>query len=130
MPGIEQLLFQRLFTGDSGLAQAVYVAGMFAILIWRREAVVNWWLFRTSYLLYGASLIAPPILTPLIGILANGGNRNLSGINADGQVFSLIFTLAVGPLLLAAAVICGLGSMIPRLSIAPPLGPPPKHPLD
>jgi hypothetical protein len=123
MQNYEQLLLQRLFQGDTSWAQAVYIAGMFAILIWRRERVVNWWLLRTSYLLYGAALVLPHVLTPLVQLLV----QNHSG---DAQIFTYIVATAIGPTFLAGAVICGLGSMIPRLIIAQPPGPPPKHPLD
>lgn len=122
----EQLFLQRLFQGEQGWVQAVYLAGMFAIVLWRKESVVNWRLFRMSYLLYGASLVLPPILTPLIQFFFYPN----AGAYAGGQVFTYIFISALGPLLFAAAVICALGSMLPRLIVAQPAGPPTKHPLD
>ena len=122
---LDQLFFQRLFQGEQGWVQAVYLAGMFAMVLWRKESVVNWRLFRMSYLLYGASLVLPPIITPIIPLLMQGRS-----VNGDGQFFTYMVANALGPTLFAAAVICALGSMLPRLMMAQPAGPPPKHPLD
>jgi hypothetical protein len=121
----QELLLQRLFQGDHSWAQAVYLAAMFAVMLWRKESIVNWGLFRMSYLLYGASLVLPPIITPLLPLAIQG-----RGINNDGQILTFAIVNALGPTLFAAAVICGLGSMMPRLRIVQQPGPPPKHPLD
>jgi hypothetical protein len=121
----QEILLQRLFQGDHAWAQAVYLAGMFAVVLWRKESVVNWRLFRLSYLLYGASLVLPPIVAPLIPLVIQGG-----GVTGNGQIFTYIVSNAMGPTLFAAAVVCGLGSMLPRLMIAHNVPPPQKHPLD
>jgi len=124
MPNYEQqLLLQRLFQGDTTWIQLVYLTAMFSILFWRRESVLNWWLFRTSYILYGTSLVAPYVARPVMELL--GQSRS-----SDGQLITYIAVNALGPTLLAAAIICGLGSMTPRLAPIQPPGPPPKHPLD
>ena len=119
----QQLLLQRLFQSDIVWIQLVYIAAMFSILFWRRESVLNWWLFRTSYILYGASLVAPHIARPIAELLSQGRT-------SDGQFVTYIIVNALGPTLFATAIICGLGSMTPRLTSAQPPGPPPKHPLD
>jgi hypothetical protein len=117
------LLLQRLFQSDTVWIQLVYIAAMFSVLFWRRESVLNWWLFRTSYILYGTSLVAPHIARPVVDLL--GQSRS-----SDGQFVTYIIVNVLGPTLFAAAIICGLGSMTPRLTPAQPPGPPPKHPLD
>jgi hypothetical protein len=131
--GYEQLLLQRLFQTDSGgWTHAVYIAAMFAVIMWRKESVVNWWLFRTSYLLFAASLWIPPIVLPLPQWLASGAMVQGRGAN-EGQMLLSILLTGTGPALFAGAVVCGLGSMMPRqYRFAPPPAPPqPRpHPLD
>jgi hypothetical protein len=104
----QQLLLQRLFQGDTNWIQVLYLAGMFSVLFWRRESVLNWWLFRISYVLYGVSLVAPYVARPLAKPL--GQSRT-----SDGQFVTYIIVNALGPSFLAAAIICGMGSMTPRL---------------
>ena len=124
MPNYEQLLLQRLFQNESGWAQAVYLAGMFAMIIWRKESVVKWRLFRLSYLLFGASLVLPPIVVPFTQMLMN----NRAG--TDQHVVAAVVAVGLGPALLAGAVICGLSAMMPRLALLQNPAPPTKHPLD
>jgi hypothetical protein len=120
------LLLQRLFGGDHSWAQAVYLAGMFAVLLWRKESVVNWRLFRISYLLYGGSIVLPAIITPLLPLAVQG--RGIG--SSEAQILTYAIINAIGPTLFAAALVCGLGSMMPRLKMTQSPGPPPKHPLD
>jgi hypothetical protein len=128
MNSYEQMIFERLFEGGNAWVQAVFIAGLFGILIWRRESVVSWGLFRASYLFYGASLVMPPIIGPLSQFLAGTINRNPTAL--DSQAFATILVSATGPFLFAIAVACGLGSMIPRPTyIARPIEPT-RHPLD
>jgi hypothetical protein len=128
MNGYQQMVFDPLLEVGNALAQAVYLAGIFGILIWRREAVVSWGLFRASYLFYGASLVVPPIIGPLSQFLAGAINRNPNA--PDSQMFAIILVHATGPFLFAIAVACGLGSMVPRPPFATPRVEPTKHPLD
>jgi hypothetical protein len=128
----EQFMMQRLLQPESGVATAVYIASMFIILMWRKESIVNWSLFRASYLLFAASLVLPPILQPLLQLFFSGSAMQGRG-NGDGQVLIWIFYAGVGPALFAGAVICGLGSMMPRTFRFPPPQPPAQpqpHPLD
>jgi hypothetical protein len=134
--GYEQLLYlsQRMFqAGESGWAQAVYLAAMFAVVVWRKESVESWMLYRYSFLLYAASLVVPPIVLPLLqSSLAQ--NRNMGNLMPGGEVFTSIIYSSVWPLLFALAVVFGLASMMPRalLPYRPPQppGPPVPHPLD
>lgn len=128
MPNLNQLLLQRLTQSDLGWMQVVYLAGMFAILIWRRESVVNPWLFRMSYLLFAAALVLPPIISPFLPGYSLGSS--LGGV--DSQTFINAAANAIGPGFFAGAIICGLGSLLPPLknTSRPIAAPPPKHPLD
>ncbi len=52
VPTYDQFFMQALLERESGWAQAVYLAGMFAVVLWRKQSVVKWRLYRISYLLY------------------------------------------------------------------------------
>jgi hypothetical protein len=118
----QELLLTRLF--GSGWVQAIYVAGMFAVLMWRKESVTKWRLFRLSYLLYGASLVLPPLILPLLTVAVQRPN-------ISNDIFTYAIISAMEPILFASAVLCGLGSMMPRHNYARPVEmPPAKHPLD
>ena len=126
VPNLDQLLLQRLAGSEGGLTYAVYLASMFAVIIWRRESIVNFGLFRASYLFFAAAIVLPPIIWPFLPTLSQGGR-----MNADGQILYSLLTSGMGPFLFAAAVVCGLASMMPRIRHqSTPPGPPPKHPLD
>ncbi len=131
--GYEQLLLQRLFQTDGGgWTHAVYVAAMFVVIMWRKESIVNWWLFRMSYLLFAAALVIPPVVLPLLQWLASGAMLQGRG-TSEGQILLSILFSGTGPALFAGAVVCGLGSMMPRqFRFAAPLppSPPAPHPLD
>jgi hypothetical protein len=119
----ESMLLGRLFQSDGGWLQAVYVAAMFAIVIWRRDRIVSDGLFRASYLFFAAALIVPHLVTPLIQMLSS------SGRNGNNQIYTFIFASSLGPACYAGAVICGLKSMLPpRVRFSQP--PPGPHPLD
>lgn len=137
MQGLQQVqsLFERLFHGDPTLIEVVYLAAMFVVVFWRRDTVVNWSLYRTSYLLFAAALVAPHIARPIADSLAQSSpvaGQPFPITAPDGQFFANLLAGAVGPTLLAGAIICGLGSMIPRPGSTSPTtaSTPPKHPLD
>jgi ABC-type spermidine/putrescine transport system permease subunit II len=123
MQNYENLFFSRLLQNEGGWVQAVYVAAMFAILIWRRERIVSYKLFRASYFCFAGSIVLPPIVTPLMQLLVQ------SGRNSNGTIYTFIFASALAPICYAAAVVCGLASMMPERVrfAAQPAGP---HPLD
>jgi hypothetical protein len=123
MQNYENLLLSRLLQNETGIAQAVYVAAMFAIVIWRRDRIVNYSLFRVSYLCFAAAIVLPHLITPLIQFVSQSGRAS------DGQIALYIFGGALPPLCYAGAVICGLASMMPERVrfTSQPAGP---HPLD
>jgi hypothetical protein len=134
--GSEMMMLQQLMQSLGGAmawSYAIYVAGMFAALLWRKESVTNWGLFRASYLLFGASLILPPIVQPVVMMTMYGGAFRGGGPTAgDASVLLGAVSNGIGPILFASAVICGLGSMMPRrvFSMPPPSMPQQQHPLD
>jgi hypothetical protein len=126
MSNYQQLMMQRIFQPEGGWTYAVYLAGMFALVLARRESVLNVRLFRTSYLMFAAALVLPPIVLPFLPILTQSNS-----MNGDGQILTSIVATGLGPVLFAGAVICALSSMLPpRTRSWQPAGPPPKHPLD
>jgi predicted neutral ceramidase superfamily lipid hydrolase len=126
VPNLDQFLLQRLAQPEGGWIYAVYLASMFALIIWRRESIVNFGLFRASYLFFAAAIVLPPIVWPFLPMLSQGAR-----MNGDGQILYSIMANGLGPMLFAAAVVCGLASMMPRIRYqSSPSGPPPKHPLD
>jgi predicted neutral ceramidase superfamily lipid hydrolase len=125
-PNFNQILLQRLMGSEGGLTYAVYLVSMFAVMIWRRESIVNFALFRVSYLLFAAAVVLPPVIFPFLPAFSQG-----NPLNADGQILISLVTNGIGPLLFAAAVVCGLGSMMPAIRYQPPTPTQPqKHPLD
>jgi hypothetical protein len=111
---------------DQFLLHAVYLMSMFTVIIWRRDSIVNFGLFRASYLFFAAAIVLPPIVWPFLPIVSQGARWN-----GDGQILYSLLSTGLGPFLFAAAVICGLASMMPRIRHqSTPPGPPPKHPLD
>jgi hypothetical protein len=123
MQNFESLMFSRLLQGEGGWTHAVYVASMFAILIWRRERIVSYKLFRASYFCFAGAIVLPPILTPLMQMLAQ------TGTGSNSMIYTYIFAGSLAPICYAAAIVCGLASMMPeRVRFASqPVGP---HPLD
>jgi hypothetical protein len=129
VPNFDQLLLQRLSQPEGGWTYAVYLASMFALIIWRRESIVNYGLFRASYLFFAAAIVLPPIAWPVMSMF--GPNTNgLYGFD-NWQLVRTILGGGLGPGLFAAAVVCGLASMMPRIRYQSTMaGPPQKHPLD
>jgi hypothetical protein len=128
----EYMMIQQLIQSLGG-ANAIYVAGMFAALLWRRESVMNWGLFRASYLLFAASLLLPPIIQSVVMMTMASGGFRTGGMQGDANVLLSAISGGIGPGLFAGAVICGLGSMMPRriFNMPPPASEPkPQHPLD
>ncbi|MCC7085973.1 MAG: hypothetical protein IT427_13300 [Pirellulales bacterium] len=130
----DSLMFQRLFSllgGANGWHSTIYIAGMFAALLWRKESVVSWGLFRASYWLFAASLVLPPVVQPYLMHTAMVSNRGIS-IEGVNTLLNVIWA-GIGPIMFAGAVICGLGSMMPLRAVSTPpstLPPQPPHPLD
>jgi hypothetical protein len=127
LPNFEQLLLQqRLSPQEGGWTYAVYLASMFALIMWRRESIVNFGLFRASYLFFAAALVLPPVVWPFLMSFPP-----IAMSSGDSQIIRSILGSGLGPALFATAVVCGLASMMPRIRYQSSMaGPPSKHPLD
>jgi hypothetical protein len=129
MQRMDQLLLQRLLQNDStSWIQVVYLAAMFAVVMWRKDSIVNWGMFRASYIFYGISLVAPAIVLPLLQWMVPGAG--FPGAGPSSYIGTQIFMNAVGPTCFALAVVCGLGCMAPRRVFASRPVPTTPHPLD
>jgi hypothetical protein len=131
----EYLMLQQMFQGFGGgtlaWSYAVYLAGMFVVLLWRKENIVSWGLYRASYLLFAGALALPPVITPVLSMTMSGVMGRGGMGQADVSVLFTIFSSGLGPALFAGAVVCGLGSMMPRrVYNLPPPGAQQQHPLD
>src|SRR5690349_2520201 len=105
----EMMMLQQMLQslgGATGWASAIYVAGMFAALLWRRESIVNWGLFRASYLLFAASLLLPAVVSPVLMMtMYSGGFRGGGPAQGDASVLLSAISGGLGPGLFAGAII-------------------------
>src|SRR5689334_13686058 len=116
----ELLLLKQMIGADNWLS-AVFLAGMFAILAFRRESIEIPGLFKLSILIFAASLVMPALLAPLVSAFGGGnygGGAPFGGgytrSNGDlGFVVSLVYGIA-GPGLFALSLMCGVWSVFPR----------------
>jgi hypothetical protein len=131
----ELMLLRQMAGGDVWLSVACLL-GLFGVVIFRRESIVNWRLFRLSYILLAASIAVPALLLPALNMGFGGGNitRNLgvSGMGPDKSLGLLLLLNGTGPTLLAFCILCAFGSLLPRniYDLNRPPAAPMKHPLD
>ncbi|MEX2138683.1 MAG: hypothetical protein WD894_05440 [Pirellulales bacterium] len=127
----EMMLFRQMFGGDSWVS-AVFLAGVFLVLLFRRDQIVSPYMFRVSIILYVLSFIMPTIITAMLQYtLARRASQGLLASEDKGPLLQVL-TSGAGPLLLGLAVLLCILSMLPAQSRypAPPERPTPPHPLD
>jgi hypothetical protein len=99
----EYLMLQQMFQGFGGgtlaWSYAVYLAGMFVVLLWRKENIVSWGLYRASYLLFAGALALPPVITPVLSMTMSGVMGRGGMGQADVSVLFTIFSSGLGPAL-------------------------------
>ena len=129
----ELMLLRQLF-GESGWLQPVFLLGLFAALLFRRDCITSPGKFKLAYVLFALSLILPAVVGPVLG---SAGYQSMARMFA-GRAYTVQsdvgFTLSVistagGPTLFGLSIIFALASMMPRKPPPPP-APPAKHPLD
>ncbi len=120
------LLMQNQNPGNTWLVLSMIV-GFLSAILYKREAVVSWTLFRIAAIIYSFSIVIPPLTTALMGtagsMLASGG------ANAEIQL-ALSFGNCLGPIALAISFLCLISSMIPSKAMRSQPVVPTKHPLD
>jgi hypothetical protein len=124
-----QLLSQAVSSGGGWLT-AVLLLGLLVALLFRRERINNWVLFRLSCCLLAASVIVPPILNVLLNL--TGSSMPITGSGAFARTSTnyavAMFAYALSPILQGTSILCALLAMVPSCSDVEVS--PPKHPLD
>ena len=131
---MQELMLLKQLVGSEGWLHVVFLAGMFAILVFRRDSIAIPGLFKLSILFFAASLVLPSLIVPFVGAMGGGGNPFGGGFgssNSDaGFMVSLVYSGA-GPSLFALGLMCGVLSLFPRKLPTPRAASvPTKHPLD
>lgn len=126
---MQELMLNLRLLNPHGLLDAVFLAGMFAAIVFKKESIVIPGMFRLAYWLFALSIILPACLTPALAPLM-AQNTSFGGVSAGemGVVFNVL-SMATGPVLFALSLLCMFGSMFPR-KMPPPPAAPTKHPLD
>jgi hypothetical protein len=123
-----QLMMLRQLSGD--YLPVVVLSGLFVALLFRRESITSYGLFKVGYILFILSLVVPTLVQSFL-VLVGPPNGLRGGPSAEVASFTIISSL--GPICLAVGLICILGSLMPSLATRLPAKPPAapqKHPLD
>ena len=107
------IMLRQLISGDflSGNCIAVVVLiGLFVALLFRRESITSLGLFRMGYILFLLSLVIPSLVQSFFAFVGSS-NGIRSGLSANGT--SLAIYTPIGPIFLAAGLLCILGSLMP-----------------
>ena len=129
---MEQFFLSQLF-GSNGLLYAVFLAGMFAVVLFKREGIAIPGMFKLAYWLFAAAIVVPPCLMSLASAMMDQpfASVQMSGPRASdlGLTLTALYSGA-GPVLFALSMLCAFGSMFPRKLPRAVQAPPGKHPLD
>ena len=131
MPNAMDLMYLRQMLGGESWAQAVFLAGVFLVVMFRREQIVSPYMFRVSVILYVLSLILPIVITSILQYTSSTRGVGFIGSGSRGELFHTLMT-AVGPTVFGLSVLLCILSMLPAQSRypAPPERPSQPHPLD
>lgn len=129
---MEPYFLSQLFSSNS-LIYAVFLAGMFAVVFFKRESIAIPGMFKLAYWLFAAAIVVPPCLMSLASAIMDQpfGSVQMRGARPSdlGSTLSMLYS-AAGPALFAVSVLCAFGSMFPRKLPRAVEAPPGKHPLD
>ncbi len=129
---MEMMVFRQMFGGGESWVQAVFLAGVFLVIAFRRDQIVAPYMFRISIIFYVLSFIAPALITSMLQYtLTRRANIGMLPSEDKGAWLQLL-TTGTGPLLLGLSVLLCILSMLPIQSRypAPPERPSQPHPLD
>jgi hypothetical protein len=126
---MDAMLVRQMFGGESW-THAVFLAGVFLVILYRRDQIVSPYMFRISIILFVLSLILPVIFTSMLqaGTFRRGGGFMNS---AEGGALMTVFMIGVGPTVFGLSVLFCVLSLLPPQNRYP--APPPPtlpHPLD
>ena len=127
---MELMYLRQMLGGDSWL-QAVFLAGVFLVVLFRREQIVSPYMFRVSIILYVLSLILPIAITSILQYTSSTRGVGFIGSGSRGELFHTLMT-GVGPAVFGLSVLLCVLSMLPPQSRypAPPQRQQQPHPLD
>ncbi len=135
-----ELMFLRQWINFDVLLQFAFIVGLFAIVMFRREAIVSHYKFRLACLVFVLSYILPVILQPIVqvSIQSTGGgampfSTRKGAMKLDFDFFLQLLGTSIGPVLFGTALMLCIGAMLPREDRAarsPATKPPGPHPLD
>ena len=105
----EMLMLRQMFSGN--YLPAVLLAGLFVALLFRRDSIESYPLFRLGYIFFILSLVLPALAQSYLAA-ANVGGWSRVEFSGDGTPFALFN--AIGPIFQAIGLMCTLGSLMPR----------------
>jgi hypothetical protein len=131
MPNATELMYLRQMLGTDSWVQAVFLAGVFLVIVFRRDHIVSPYMFRVSIILYVLSLILPITITSILQYTASTRGVGFIGSGSGGELFHTLMP-GVGPAVFGLSVLLCILSMLPERSRypAPPQRQPQSHPLD
>ena len=121
------MLRQSLGSADSW-TQAVFLAGVFLVIMFRRDQIVAPYMFRVSIILFVLSIIVPVAVVAIVQF----AGATPTPVRGWGDGLLQIMMTGSGPVLLGLAILLCILSMLPAHSRypAPPEHAPQPHPLD
>ena len=127
---MQELMFLKQMMGADALFSTAMLAGLWIVVLYRREAIVIPALFRIAVFTFALSIALPPFAGPIASFV--GGGPMVTPMYRGGQnsVMAVALLGGSGPLLQAISLLCAFTSVMPR-TFAPRKPPAPqKHPLD
>lgn len=127
---MQELVLSQLLNSNGAL-HAVFLAGLFLIVAFRKESIAIPGMFKLAYVLFAMSIFLPAVMLPIMNSLGGISSRTFRGpVAADvNWVVNIVYSGA-GPALFSLSLLCAFGSMFPRNLRMPPAPAPTKHPLD
>jgi hypothetical protein len=126
---MEMMVYRQMIGGESWI-HAVFLAGVFLVILYRRDQIVSPYMFRVSVILFVLSSILPVVFTTLVQTGAFGRGGGFMNSPEGGALFRM-FLMAIGPTLFGLSVLFCILSMLPAQNrYAAPREPQHPHPLD
>jgi hypothetical protein len=133
MNDVTEFMYLRQMMGGDAWVHAVFLAGVFLAVLFRRDQIVSPYMFRVSLILFVLSFVVPAVMTTVVVQRAMMGGRMGGGFDSDeAGVFMHVLMMGAGPALFGISVVLCILSMLPLQSRypQPPSRPREPHPLD
>lgn len=127
---MDQFVLSQLFSSQ-GVSHAVFLAGLFAVVLFKKESIAIPGMFKLAYFLFAAAIVLPACITPFAAVMKGSFSGHMGARTFSDLDWTISLALnAAGPLLFALSILCAFGSLFPRKLPPPPPSAPVKHPLD